>query len=143
MGERRSLFTGDIEHAAEGTVGPHLRTVDVVKAPHHGSRTSSTPDFVAALEPRWVVLSVGTGNRFGHPHPIAVGRWAGSRRVRTDRDGAVRFTTDGSDLHAARWDDFRGWTPMERTSWTPRSPERRRGVAQLETMVPVDDPGPR
>ena len=143
MGERRILFTGDIERAAEGAVGPQVRTVDVVKAPHHGSRTSSTPDFVAALEPGWVVLSVGTGNRFGHPHPIAVGRWAGARRVRTDRDGAVRFTTDGSDLHAARWDDFRGWIALDRASWTPRSPERRRGVAQFETMVPVDDPGPR
>jgi competence protein ComEC len=67
---------------------------DIVIAPHHGSRTSSTPEFVAAATPSSVIFPVGYLNRFGHPHRDVVERWrANSARIlRTDRDGAVIVT---------------------------------------------------
>jgi len=135
LGRRRFLLTGDVERAGEEALVPMLHPVDVVKVPHHGSRTSSSVPFVAALAPEWVVLSVGTGNRFRHPHVSTLGRWVGARRVRTDEDGAIRFTTDGDGLHAARWDPWRGWIPLRRRAWRPRSPGRRRGVSDVEDVV--------
>ena len=64
---------------------------DVLVAGHHGSKTSSTPEFVEAVRPRAVIFPVGYRNRFGHPHPEVVERYRdlGSALYRTDRDGAV------------------------------------------------------
>ena len=69
---------------------------DVVKVPHHGSRTSSSASFAAAARPRWAVASLSATNRLGFPHPEALARWraVGAHVLRTD-DGAVRFLSDG------------------------------------------------
>ena len=102
-GERAILFVGDAEHEEETTLlrasAPSLRA-DVLKVGHHGSRTSSTAPFVAAVRPSLAVLSVGVRNRFGHPHPrtLATLSAAGVRALRTDRDGAVTVETDGRAL---------------------------------------------
>ena len=102
-GRRSILFVGDTEHEEEGMLlaaaGQRLRS-DVLKVGHHGSRTSSTPAFVAAVAPREAVVSVGCRNRFGHPHPLTLTTLeaAGARVWRTDRDGAVVVTTDGQSL---------------------------------------------
>jgi competence protein ComEC len=63
----------------------------VLKAPHHGSRTSSSVAFVAAVRPQIVLLSLGYRNPFGFPAPEVVDRYAaaGARVFRTDRSGAV------------------------------------------------------
>jgi competence protein ComEC len=93
------LFTGDVEERAEAAAiavgGARLRA-DLVKVPHHGSRTSSGAAFVAAVRPRFAVVSVGAGNRYGFPHPEPEARWraAGAAWRRTD-EGAVRFLSDG------------------------------------------------
>jgi competence protein ComEC len=97
----RFLLAGDIEAEAETMLvdsGVDLRA-DVVKAPHHCSRTSSTEAFVRATQAKHVVCSVGRGNRWGFPHPEVVARWkaAGAEVWRTD-EGAVTFTTDGRAL---------------------------------------------
>ncbi|HKW80910.1 MAG TPA: competence protein ComEC, partial [Casimicrobiaceae bacterium] len=90
------LLTGDIEARAEGALiardAPALRS-DVLVVPHHGSRSSSTPEFIAAVHPAAVVYTPGYRNRFGHPHPAVVARYAaaGVRAYRTDEDGAVAF----------------------------------------------------
>jgi competence protein ComEC len=102
-GARAILFVGDAEHEAEATL---LRTsaqslrADVLKVGHHGSRTSTTAPFVAAVRPSVAVLSVGVRNRFGHPHPrtVATLASAGVRALRTDRDGAITVETDGRSL---------------------------------------------
>jgi competence protein ComEC len=64
----------------------------VLLVPHHGSRTSSSAEFIAAVAPRWSVVPAGYRNRFGHPARDVLERYAaaGVRVLRTDRDGAVR-----------------------------------------------------
>ncbi len=90
----RVLLPADIERRSEEALlkreGGKL-AADVLLAPHQGSRTSSTPDFVRAVDPQLVVFPVGYRNRFGHPHREVVERYrdAGARIYRTDRDGAV------------------------------------------------------
>ncbi|MFL6230530.1 MAG: ComEC/Rec2 family competence protein [Pyrinomonadaceae bacterium] len=101
-GERCFLLTGDIEHGAESSlVGARddLRC-DVVKAAHHGSKTSSTEAFVNATHPAYAVVSVGLDSPFGHPAAEVVNRWraAGAQVLQTGRRGTITFTTDGYDL---------------------------------------------
>ena len=86
------LLTGDIERSAESVLVNKISKTDVLLVPHHGSRTSSTPEFIAAVAPRWAVVPAGYRNRFGHPARDVLERYAaaGVRVLRTDRDGAVR-----------------------------------------------------
>jgi len=87
------LLTGDIERGAEGELVAARRGVqsDVLLVPHHGSRTSSTPEFIAAVSPAWAIVPVGYRSRFGHPNAEVLERYraAGARLVRTDLEGAV------------------------------------------------------
>jgi competence protein ComEC len=102
-GSRSFLFVGDAEHDEEAsllaTASGELRA-DVLKVGHHGSRTSSTPPFVAAVGPTQAVISAGRRNHFGHPsaETLATLAEAHCRIWRTDRDGAVTATTDGRSL---------------------------------------------
>jgi competence protein ComEC len=98
---RAILFTGDLEAEGEiALVGEGGAAADVVKAAHHGSRTSSTEELVTAVAAETVVISCGVANRFGFPHEEVLERWeqAGVRILRTDRDGAVtvRVTSGGN-----------------------------------------------
>ena len=70
---------------------PHALRAEILVAPHHGSTTSSTPSFVAAVAPGLTIFTVGYRNRFGHPRTEVVQRYLdmGSRILRSDRDGAV------------------------------------------------------
>src|SRR5436309_2727773 len=97
-GQVTFLLTGDIESAGEDALGDV--PAQVLKVPHHGSRSSSTPRFIAAVSPRVALVSVGHANRFGHPHPAVMERYAraGVWVLRTDRDGAVTVSTDGERL---------------------------------------------
>ena len=91
-----ALLTGDIEARTEADLvrreGAKLRA-DVLVVPHHGSRTSSTPAFIAAVAPRIAVFTPGYRNRFGHPRPEIVARYAsaGIETHRTDYEGALTF----------------------------------------------------
>ena len=93
------LLTGDIGKDVERTLAAAIppARLRVVKIPHHGSLTSSTPEFVRAIAPAIAVVSVGRGNHFGHPAPQVLERYraAGATVFRTDRDGAVTLDTDG------------------------------------------------
>ncbi len=101
-GSTAFLLTGDIDADAERRLarsGRALRT-DVIKSPHHGSRSSSSPEFLDAVSPAIVVISVGRDNRYGLPDPAVVARYEerGVRVLRTDRDGAVEIVSDGAQL---------------------------------------------
>jgi competence protein ComEC len=102
------LLTGDIEREGEsrmvGQHGESLASTAVVAA-HHGSRTSSSPAFISASRPQVVIFSAGYRNRYGHPHPLVVARWAdaGARGLRTDTGGTVVLASDGAKLEAVGW----------------------------------------
>lgn len=109
------LLTGDIEAEDETALleQPGL-SADVLIAPHHGSQTSSTARFIAAVRPQAVLIPVGYRNRYGHPHPSVLDRYAQFRLPtwRTDRDGALR-------LHFARQlpDALTAWRQAGRRYW--------------------------
>lgn len=92
------LLPGDVEAAGERFLEPGA--VTVLKAPHHGSDTSSTPGLLEQARPRFVVFCVGKDNRFGFPKGPVVERYQalGSRCYRTDLDGAVTFRSDGEEV---------------------------------------------
>ncbi|MDD5450795.1 MAG: DNA internalization-related competence protein ComEC/Rec2 [Desulfovibrionales bacterium] len=101
-GRRHLLFPGDIDACRENELsqeGYALKS-DVLLAPHHGSNTSNTPEFIRAVAPDAVVFSVGQFNRFSFPHPDVVGRYMdrSCSIYRTDRDGAITCLTDGHNL---------------------------------------------
>ncbi len=102
-GSVRILLPGDLEHEGESLLlaSPYDLTADLLKAPHHGSRTSSTEAFIRAVKPRHVVFCVGKNNLFGFPRAEVVGRYdaAGCRRFRTD-EGSVTFVSDGTSIEA-------------------------------------------
>lgn len=100
---RTLLLAGDAERQAESCLlawGPRLKG-DVLKAGHHGSNTSSTRDFLAAVSPSVAVISVGERNRFGHPSPEVIERYksSGIRVCRTDRHGAAVLRVDRQGIH--------------------------------------------
>jgi len=101
-GRHRLLFAGDTEQHAESELIARKAPLraDVLKVGHHGSRTSSTAAFLAAVAPRVAVISAGAGNRFGHPHPEVVERLrARTRNVLSLAEmGGVIVESDGRDL---------------------------------------------
>jgi competence protein ComEC len=114
-GEDSLLLTADIEAPAEQSLlrsGQPLQA-DILVAPHHGSKTSSSERFVAAVRPQAVLYSVGYRNRYGFPHAEVVERYRrlGASRYRTDRSGALRFTLGGGGLvpQAYRREQLRLW----------------------------------
>src|SRR5205814_709517 len=81
---------------------PSLLHADLLKVGHHGSATSSSPAFVEAVGPKDSVISCGVRNRFGHPHPNTLRTLFGVTHLRrTDRDGSVRWETDGDTTDVA------------------------------------------
>ncbi len=94
------LLTGDIEAKVEQRLvrdGTPLAST-VLKAAHHGSCTSTTPEFLDAVAPEIVVISVGADNRFGHPCEAVIERLEEVTLYRTDEDGAVEIVTDGTQV---------------------------------------------
>ena len=93
------LFMGDAGTAVENNLlmaGADLRS-DVLKVGHHGSSTSTSAAFLAAVSPEAAVISCGAGNSYGHPHQATLDRLAGVAVWRTDRNGTIIAMTDGKD----------------------------------------------
>lgn len=103
-GERGFLFTGDMAGAGEAALvekgGRREITADVLKAPHHGSRYSSSWPFLERVAPSLVVVSAGRRNPFGFPHGETLERYAkaGAKVLRTDEGGAIIIKTDGRSI---------------------------------------------
>jgi competence protein ComEC len=99
-GATSALLTGDIDAAGELSMvatGARLRS-DVLKVSHHGSSHSSTPEFLAAVQPALALIGVGANNTFGHPAPEVLARLSAVPVRRTDLDGDVEVLSDGQRL---------------------------------------------
>lgn len=118
---RRVIMTGDIEEAAEAALcqlqpNAALRA-DVLKLPHHGSRTSSSQALLQAVSPALAIASLGRFNRFGFPHPETLQRLSAQRLpvLRTDLSGSIRVEIQPSgDLHVQSQADAPPWS-----AWLP------------------------
>lgn len=96
----RMLFTGDAGAEAERRVlgeGIDLHA-DVLKVGHHGSAYSSSPELIAAVHPKYALISVGRHNLFGHPAPATIEtlQRGGATVFRTDEYGAISIVSDGT-----------------------------------------------
>jgi len=109
--DRSALLTGDLEETLESMLVRENRNLaaELLKVGHHGSRTSTSPPFLARVHPRIGVISVGAGNPWGHPNAEILSRLAaaGVLVLTTEQNGAVRLSTDGRS----------GWT-VDRLSLT-------------------------
>lgn len=103
-GNQSLLLPGDAEKESERTIlaenNANKLRADVLKIGHHGSKNSTMPEFLASVQPRIGIISLGESNPYGHPSPELLERLenAGVRTYRTDRDGAVHVLTDGTRL---------------------------------------------
>jgi competence protein ComEC len=119
-GNGRMLLAGDIDRRTERALlntyaaNRTALAAEVLLLPHHGSKSSSSLAFAAAVAPEWALASVGYRNRFGHPHPEVLERYRllGTQNFhRTDRDGALLldFTQDEIRLVSTRATERRYW----------------------------------
>ena len=96
------LFTGDAQTDSEKEMlakGYNLKA-DVLKVGHHGSSSSTSPEFLKAVSPQYGVIMVGLGNDYGHPHQVTLDKLKGAavKVYRTDLNGGITFTSDGQKL---------------------------------------------
>ncbi len=125
------LFPGDIGEDAEKEMlqgGRDLRC-DLIKVPHHGSKSSSSAPFLSRTRPAIGIVTVGSRNRYRHPSPEVVERYdaAGTRLFRTDSDGALTVTVDKGGLIVKSWrtrmvqrielEDRASWRRQEEQNW--------------------------
>ena len=145
VGQHRLLLTGDIGAAEESalvTRWPALGA-DWLAAPHHGSRSSSSARWLAALGARQAVAQAGYRNRYGHPDTTVVARYAehGVALERTDHSGALqwRFSSDGRTRRSAwRTESVRYW--HNRPGWTGSDkPDDDEGSAPAFAIEPLVD----
>lgn len=115
------LLAGDIEKKAEARLlqaAPALLRAEAVVVPHHGSRTSSSPAWVAAVAPRLAIVSAAHRNRYGHPRAEVVARWqaVGAELLNTADSGAVRIWLgrEGLQVREQRVFERRWWDAAER-----------------------------
>lgn len=101
-GTRTVLLTGDAEQGVEQQLvaAGQLRPVTLLKVGHHGSRTSSSEEFLDAVKPQFALISAGYLNQFHHPHPTVLSRLAERHTMvlRTDQRGLLTFRTDGKQV---------------------------------------------
>ncbi|MEI6510728.1 MAG: ComEC/Rec2 family competence protein [Candidatus Uhrbacteria bacterium] len=93
------LLTGDAPADVEHDILPEVGDVDVLKVGHHGSRTSSSTEFLDAVTPEFAIISDGIDNSYGHPHPATLQRLDDRhiRVERTDLDGDILLTSTGGE----------------------------------------------
>ncbi|WP_352420057.1 DNA internalization-related competence protein ComEC/Rec2 [Proteiniborus sp.] len=98
---KKILFTGDIEKESEYKIinNFELGKIDIIKAPHHGSSTSSTPELLKAASPSYTVIQVGKNN-FGHPNTEVLDRYKqiGAKVLRNDENGLITFRINNNGI---------------------------------------------
>lgn len=116
-GGNKFLFTGDAEEEAEEDIAANGMDIsaDVLKIGHHGSRTSSSKEFMDAVSPEYAVISCGEDNEYGHPHAATLNtlRGMGVKVFRTDEQGSLIAVSDGKKItwNAAPSDTWKAGEP--------------------------------
>ena len=75
-----------------------LGKVDILKVGHHGSKTSSSKEFINEINPKYSIISVGKNNRYGHPNKEVLENLENSKIYRTDQDGSIMFKIKNNKL---------------------------------------------
>ena len=131
VGKHALLLPADIEMKSERELlarVPDKLRAELLIVPHHGSRTSSTPEFVAAVQPEVAIFTVGYRNRFQHPKPDVVARYQAlnAQLLQSDTAGAIEITVPSSgviDVQSYRKQNpryWRGLPPGESLSGHPQ-----------------------
>lgn len=135
-GDVAILLPGDVEAAGEWALLDSGRPIaaQLLKAPHHGSKTSSSAELLDAVRPHHVVFCVGHRNRFGFPHEEVVERYE-ARRCEVHRTdlGEVRFVSDGRALEAVR----RRIPTLDRLRGAREAPPARPFADEKDAQVPT------
>ena len=94
------LLMGDASSTTEKEIlnKYNLPNIDVLKVGHHGSKTSSSKEFINEINPNYSIISVGKNNRYGHPNKEALYNLKESKIYRTDQDGSIMFKIKNSKL---------------------------------------------
>ena len=94
------MFMGDASITTEKEILDkyNLPDIDVIKVGHHGSRTSSSKDFINEINPKYSIISVGKNNRYGHPNKEALDNLSNSKIYRTDQDESIMFKIKNNKL---------------------------------------------
>jgi competence protein ComEC len=112
FGRRSLILSGDVERGIEQEMlyGNELHPTDVLKVAHHGSRTSSTEEFLSAVQPAFALISAGFESSYGHPHPSVVERLREHHAaiLRTDMDGMITIRTDGRRMSVETYSGLLG-----------------------------------
>ncbi|MDO8551891.1 MAG: MBL fold metallo-hydrolase [bacterium] len=103
FGNFKALLTGDIGVEEEKEIEPDLELVNVLKVAHHGSKYSTSREFLEKLKPSLAVISVGVSNRYGHPTSEVLDRLKsdGIKVLRTDLSGTIEVVSDGKSWYTA------------------------------------------
>lgn len=93
LNNRKFLFMGDAGVEVEDDLIEkyNLKDIDVLKVGHHGSKTSSSKEFIDEINPKYSIISVGKNNRYGHPNKEVLNDLEDSKIYRTDQDGSIMF----------------------------------------------------
>ena len=94
------MFMGDVGIDKEKDILEeyNLSDIDVLKVGHHGSKTSSSKDFINEISPKYSIISVGKNNRYGHPNKEVINNLSNSKMYRTDQDGSIIFKIKNNKL---------------------------------------------
>ena len=94
------MFMGDASSITEKEILDkyNLPDIDVLKVGHHGSRTSSSKEFINEIKPKYSIISVGKNNRYGHPNKEVLENLNNSKIYRTDQDGSIMFKIKNKEL---------------------------------------------
>ena len=100
LNNHKFLFMGDagVEVEEDLIEKYNLRNIDVLKVGHHGSKTSSSKEFVDNIVPKYSIISVGKNNRYGHPNKEVLNNLSDSKIYRTDQNGSVMFKIKNNKL---------------------------------------------
>ena len=101
LNNHKFLFMGDarIEVEEDLIEKYNLQDIDVLKVGHHGSKTSSSKEFINEITPNYSIISVGKNNRYGHPNDSVLKNLDNSKVYRTDQDGSIMFKIKNNKLN--------------------------------------------